>query len=50
MSKDKNVVRTLPQPGTRNASEELALKSVGKGKFVGTYHRNAYGLPQRKDA
>jgi hypothetical protein len=49
MSKDTKAVQTLPQPTTRNAQRDLELKTVGKGKFVATYHRNAYQTP-RKDA
>ena len=50
MSKDSNAVQTLPQPATRSTQDDLELKSVGKSKFVGTYHRNAYGLAPRKEA
>jgi hypothetical protein len=41
-----------PQGGS-SASSEPELKSVGQGRFVATYHRNAYGRPTqspRKDA
>lgn len=31
----------LPQPGA--TTEEFEPRAIGKPKFVGTYHRNAYG-------
>lgn len=45
MSARNKSVQTLPQPGAAAAPAALELKSVGKGKFVATYHRNAYRHP-----
>lgn len=53
-TKDTHAARTIPQPGTPAASDDLELKSVGNGRFVATYHRNAYRQPMgqtpRKEA
>jgi hypothetical protein len=49
MTTDTQAVQA-PQSDTHAASDDLELKSVGKGKFVATYHRNAYGQAPRKEA
>ena len=43
-----NAVQTTPQAPAAN--DDLELKSVGNGNFVGTYHRNAYGPAPRREA
>ena len=51
-TKDTQAFQAIPQPA---ASRDLELKSVGNGRFVATFHRNAYRQPiglqsPRKDA
>ena len=40
----------VPQSQASLGTDDLELKSVGNGNFVGTYHRNAYGPDPRKEA
>jgi hypothetical protein len=48
MSVETNTAQ-IPQSQASLTTDDLELKSVGNGNFVGTYHRNAYGLAPRKE-
>lgn len=43
MTNDTNAIQTTLQAESPAANDDLELKSVGEGKLVVMYHRNAYG-------